>query len=177
MEQDMLLTDEEIITAYTDSGLKNSIIAPYYLPEALIIAQAQLDKATPLIRAGVAQEIRNKFLKEHSPEYKVDFKKFGEFGDGELKSIIDGYYMMVAKALARGKPQPGVLGLCGMVYDLAEKRLAQEIMPVLIEADEIICQLCKRLNPQHETMDNGKGCEWCKDREERLALKAKYGGE
>jgi hypothetical protein len=31
--------------------------------------------------------------------------------------------------------------------------------------DTLICPMCYRLNPQHATMDNGKGCHSCKDRE------------
>jgi len=41
----------------------------------------------------------------------------------------------------------------------------------LKEADRVICELCKRLNPQHVTMDShlhDRGCEWCQDRESRL---------
>lgn len=31
--------------------------------------------------------------------------------------------------------------------------------------DEQVCPLCYRLNPQHETMDDGKGCHWCVDKD------------
>ena len=31
--------------------------------------------------------------------------------------------------------------------------------------DEFICPMCYRLNPQHATMDNGKGCHACIDKE------------
>ena len=34
--------------------------------------------------------------------------------------------------------------------------------------DEVICPLCYRLNPQHATQDNGKGCHWCQDKEDWL---------
>ena len=40
----------------------------------------------------------------------------------------------------------------------------------LVEADRIICELCKRLNPQHE------GCVWCEDRVERLKAIVKAEG-
>lgn len=46
----------------------------------------------------------------------------------------------------------------------AAPRLYEELK----EVDAVICILCKRLNPQHVTMDNGKGCNWCPDREIRL---------
>ena len=38
----------------------------------------------------------------------------------------------------------------------------------LKEADRVICELCYKVNPQHATADNGKGCKSCEDRERRL---------
>ena len=32
--------------------------------------------------------------------------------------------------------------------------------------DEVVCPMCYRLNPQHATMDNGKGCHWCQEKED-----------
>lgn len=47
-----------------------------------------------------------------------------------------------------------------------------ELYEELVEADEVICELCKRLNPQH------KDCTECQDRESRLKVIAKVkGGE
>ncbi len=40
----------------------------------------------------------------------------------------------------------------------------------LKEADRVICELCKRLNPQHASRNDYEGCEWCQDREERLQV-------
>ena len=37
--------------------------------------------------------------------------------------------------------------------------------------NEMICPMCYRLNPQHETMDNGKGCKTCQEKEEWLGEK------
>lgn len=31
--------------------------------------------------------------------------------------------------------------------------------------EEVICPMCYRLNPQHKTMDYGKGCHSCEERE------------
>ena len=48
----------------------------------------------------------------------------------------------------------------------------------LKEADALICELCKRLNPQHATADYyGKGCEWCNERDSRLKALAKAEGK
>jgi len=41
----------------------------------------------------------------------------------------------------------------------------------LKEADAVICDLCKRLNPQHEN------CDYCQDREPRLNAIAKAEGK
>lgn len=43
----------------------------------------------------------------------------------------------------------------------------------LAEADIVICQLCKRLNPQHAQSPYQDGCEWCQDRDSRLKALAK----
>lgn len=43
----------------------------------------------------------------------------------------------------------------------------------LKDSDETICELCKQLNPQHVSMDYGKGCTTCKEREVRLRILAK----
>lgn len=40
----------------------------------------------------------------------------------------------------------------------------------LKDADETICELCKRLNPQHAALGDYKGCNSCQDREPRLEL-------
>jgi len=49
---------------------------------------------------------------------------------------------------------------------------APDMYEALEEADREICELCKRLNPQHATADNGKGCNYCQGRETRYqALK------
>jgi hypothetical protein len=32
--------------------------------------------------------------------------------------------------------------------------------------EEVICPMCYRLNPQHKTMDYGKGCHSCEERED-----------
>ena len=32
--------------------------------------------------------------------------------------------------------------------------------------EEIICPMCYRLNPQHASMDDGKGCNWCQEKED-----------
>lgn len=50
-----------------------------------------------------------------------------------------------------------------------------EMHEALKEADAVICELCKRLNPQHVSQDYGKGCNWCQDREVRLKTLAKAG--
>ena len=44
--------------------------------------------------------------------------------------------------------------------------------------NEVVCPLCYRLNPQHETADRGKGCHWCQDKEDWMeqSLKEKYLG-
>ena len=39
--------------------------------------------------------------------------------------------------------------------------------------DEMICPMCYRLNPQHESMDDGKGCHWCQEKEDWLAQYSK----
>ena len=43
-----------------------------------------------------------------------------------------------------------------------------ELVEALEDADEMICTLCKRLNPQH------KNCEICGEREVILAILTKY---
>jgi len=48
---------------------------------------------------------------------------------------------------------------------------APDLYEELVEADEIICQLCKRLNPQHEN------CTSCEDRETRLKAILKVEGK
>lgn len=47
-------------------------------------------------------------------------------------------------------------------------KAAPALKEALEEADKVICKLCKRLNPQHVSMDYGQGCSWCKDRDVRL---------
>lgn len=41
--------------------------------------------------------------------------------------------------------------------------------------DEIICPMCYRLNPQHATMDYGKGCHSCREREDWQAIRKQTG--
>lgn len=53
---------------------------------------------------------------------------------------------------------------------------APELYEALKEADDAICQLCKIVNPQHATMDYGKGCKMCVDRGVRLKALAKVEG-
>lgn len=48
---------------------------------------------------------------------------------------------------------------------------APDLHKELLEADEVICELCKRLNPQHED------CTSCQDRENRLKVLAKAEGK
>ena len=50
------------------------------------------------------------------------------------------------------------------------EKIVRELLEELIEADRVICVLCKRLNPQHVTMDHGEGCNWCEDRDSRLKV-------
>ena len=61
------------------------------------------------------------------------------------------------------------------------RRRLEEVAPDLYwelkEADAVICELCKRLNPQHIWMNNDKGCEWCEDRDSRLKAIAKVEGK
>lgn len=45
-----------------------------------------------------------------------------------------------------------------------------EMRDALIEADKIICSLCKRLNPHH------KECNYCDDRESRIKIIEKATG-
>lgn len=47
----------------------------------------------------------------------------------------------------------------------AKKQIAHDLF------EEIICPMCYRLNPQHASMDNGKGCHYCQEREDWQALK------
>jgi len=57
------------------------------------------------------------------------------------------------------------------VYSEANASLiaaAPRLYKELKEADRVICELCKRLNPQHATADHGKGCDWCVERDSRL---------
>ena len=54
------------------------------------------------------------------------------------------------------------------ILDILDKVGVPDMYEALKEADEVICELCKRLNPQHVSADYGKGCNWCQDREDRL---------
>lgn len=45
---------------------------------------------------------------------------------------------------------------------------APDLYHSLKAADQVICNLCKKLNPQHKSQDNGKGCFSCFEREEIL---------
>ncbi len=61
----------------------------------------------------------------------------------------------------------------GKMKELLDQRLNENKYDLFIElkeADQAICQLCKEINPQHKSMDNGKGCTWCEDRNIRLKL-------
>lgn len=53
---------------------------------------------------------------------------------------------------------------------------APDLYEELIEADEVICELCKRLNPQHAPREGYEGCNSCQDRESRLQALAKAKG-
>lgn len=43
--------------------------------------------------------------------------------------------------------------------------------------DEIICPMCYRLNPQHASMDYGKGCHSCQEKENWCGSLPDAGGE
>lgn len=92
-------------------------------------------------------------------------------------------------SIPEGKDSPVVIANVGGTGDITPKPLkelqsnahliaaAPNTYEELKEADSIICELCKRLNPQHATADYGKGCEWCEDREGRLKAIAKAEGK
>lgn len=54
---------------------------------------------------------------------------------------------------------------------------APDLHRELVEADEVICELCKRLNPQHAPRGGYEGCNSCQDRESRLQALAKAEGK
>lgn len=58
-----------------------------------------------------------------------------------------------------------------------EHKAAPDCHRELVEADKVICQLCKRLNPQHAQSSYYDGCVWCQDRENRLKALAKAEGK
>ena len=78
------------------------------------------------------------------------------------------------------QPGVGLIARCGSGkgYETNAHLIAAapDLYEELVVADKVICELCKRLNPQHVTADYGKGCEWCQERESRLKALAK-GGE
>lgn len=45
---------------------------------------------------------------------------------------------------------------------------APVLYEALKEADVVICQLCKRLNPQHTSSPYHERCKWCGERDSRL---------
>ncbi len=65
----------------------------------------------------------------------------------------------------------------GIVEASVNIELYEALYEALKEADEVICTLCKRLNPQHVSMDYGKGCDWCDERDARLKLLTEVGGK
>ena len=54
---------------------------------------------------------------------------------------------------------------------------APDLYEELCEADRVICELCKCLNPQHASMDDYKGCTSCGERTLRLNAIAKAEGK
>jgi hypothetical protein len=46
----------------------------------------------------------------------------------------------------------------------------EELLKALKNADEIICSLCYKVNPQHASQDYGVGCKSCQERDVRLAI-------
>ncbi len=56
--------------------------------------------------------------------------------------------------------------------DISNRELNPEALTdmyvALTEADIVICELCKRLNPQHASSPDYEGCERCQDRDKRL---------
>ena len=62
-------------------------------------------------------------------------------------------------------------------YNMNLIKASPDMYEALKEADIVICEMCKRLNPQHATADYGKGCKWCEDREPRLNALAKAEGK
>ena len=52
---------------------------------------------------------------------------------------------------------------------------APDLHTEVVEADKVICQLCKRLNPQHAQTPFREGCNSCEERESRLKALAKVG--
>jgi hypothetical protein len=60
---------------------------------------------------------------------------------------------------------PGGLGWGTNANRVAKRAIAcQELYNSLVEADRVICELCKRVNPQH------RDCNSCQERDKRLAL-------
>lgn len=49
---------------------------------------------------------------------------------------------------------------------------AQVRKVVNVMYDEVVCPLCYRLNPHHATENNGRGCNWCQDKEDWLRAAA-----
>jgi hypothetical protein len=54
-----------------------------------------------------------------------------------------------------------------------EKARKQERERMVTLWDEVVCPMCYRLNPQHASMDNGKGCLTCEEREDWQSLQPK----
>jgi len=106
-----------------------------------------------------------------------DYTK-GEWGIGEHGELMCGGWQLGAVFLQNTKrmsgemPRPNENEANGYLIS-ATPRLYEE----LLEADRVICELCKRLNPQHATADYGKGCNSCQDRETRLKALAKAEGK
>jgi len=54
---------------------------------------------------------------------------------------------------------------------MADEKLREEKVKEILDnfIDKFACPMCYRLNPQHKSMDYGKGCHWCQDKEDWLA--------
>ena len=62
------------------------------------------------------------------------------------------------------------MGKMAVEYSKRLEENQHELHQELKSADELICTLCKRLNPQHAAMDDYKGCQSCEEREPRKQL-------
>lgn len=81
-----------------------------------------------------------------------------------------GYYLQEADSLLALIPD--IEQIDAMLVE-ARRTAKKQVACALFE--EIICPMCYRLNPQHATMDYGKGCHYCQEREDWQALKENDG--